>query len=180
MAKNKQAKIHDYDIAFEELYNAYEDCKHRKMSTESAIKFEMDKCLNLFRLWNDLLKCKYKIGKSNVFCIEYPVKREVFAADYRDRIIHHELMLETMKCFEEGFILDSYSCRIGKGTLFGIKQCAKYLQEATENYTKEKYIVKCDLKSFFMTINKETLFTVIWNQIYNYFKDIFSEEKLGF
>lgn len=178
--KSKKEKFHDYDLTFEELLNAYQDCKRRKASSDSAIKFDMDLSLNLFRLWKDLLHSKYQIGKSNVFCIEYPVKREVFAADYRDRIIHHELMLNTMRCFEESFIEDSYSCRVGKGTLYGVKQCAKYIAEATNNYTEGKYIVKCDLKSFFMTINKTDLFNVIWKQMYDFYKDIYSQDKLDF
>lgn len=159
-------------VPYDELYKAYLDCRKRKRSTANAILFEMDENVNLFKLWNELNSMLYAIGRSIAFCVERPVKREVFAADFRDRIVHHLVINRLEKMFEEEFIEDSYSCRKGKGTDYGIKQCAKYIKEATENYTKEAYVIKCDLKSFFMTISKQRLYDKLIRHIEEHYEPI--------
>ena len=159
-------------VSYEELYKAYLDCRKRKRSTANAILFEMDENVNLFKLWNELNSMLYAIGRSIAFCVERPVKREVFAADFRDRIVHHLVINRLEKMFEEEFIEDSYSCRKGKGTDYGIKQCAKYIKEATENYTKKAYVIKCDLKSFFMTISKQRLYDKLIRHIEEHYEPI--------
>lgn len=156
-------KFQNEYVTFEELVKAYIDCRKRKRTTCNALEFEIDDTRKLYKLWIDLNKKEYVIGKSIVFCVDKPVKREVFAADFRDRIVHHLIINRLNDCFEKEFIDDSYSCRVGKGTDYGIRKCEEYIREATDNYSKEKIIVKCDLKSFFMTIDK--------NNLYNKLKD---------
>lgn len=145
-------------VSYEELYQAYIDCRKRKRTTHNALAFEINENVELYKLWLDLNERKYVIGKSIVFCIDKPVKREVFAADFRDRIVHHLVINRINDILEDEFIDDSYSCRKGKGNGYGISKCYQYIQEATNDYTNECYIVKCDLKSFFMTIDKRLLY----------------------
>ena len=145
-------------VTYDELFHAYLDCRKRKRSTHNALEFEINENVELYKLWKDLNEKKYEIGKSIVFCVDKPVKREVFAADFRDRIVHHLVINRINDILEEEFIDDSYSCRKGKGTMYGVERCFEYIKEATENYTKTFYIVKCDLKSFFMTIKKDLLY----------------------
>ena len=152
-------------VSYEELYKAYLDCRKRKRSTYNAIEFEMDENYNLFKLYEALNGLIYKIGRSIAFCVDKPVKREVFAADFRDRIVHHLVINRLENMFEEEFINDSYSCRKGKGTDYGIKRCAEFIRDATENYTKEAHIIKCDLKSFFMTIDKQRLYDKLIDKV---------------
>lgn len=145
-------------VSIEELYEAYYDCVKRKRSTKNCIDFEIDLYKNLYKLYIDLNKKEYKIGKSITFCVTKPVMREVFAGDFRDRIIHHLVIRKIENILENEFIDDSYSCRKGKGTSYGVQKCYEYIKKASRNYTRDCYIVKCDLKSFFMTIDKNLLF----------------------
>lgn len=157
-------KKFDYEyVPYEELYQAYINCRKRKRTTINAMNFEINETKELYKLWYELNTNTYKVGKSIAFCVDRPVKREVFAADFRDRIVHHLLIDRILPFLENEFIKDSYSCRVGKGTLYGVKQCEKYIIEASENFTKNCVIVKCDLKSFFMTINKQHLFDKLVN-----------------
>lgn len=145
-------------VTAEELYNAYEHCLKRKRSTVNAQEFMMNEELFLSRLYYDLNSMKYEVGKSIAFVISEPVYREVFAADFRDRIVHHLIIDRTMKYFEKEFDDDAYSCREGKGVDFGVRQCYEHMKQASEDFTKETYVLKCDLKSFFMTIDKNKLY----------------------
>ena len=145
-------------VTYEELYDAYEECRKHKWKTTNAAAFQVNLPDNLYRLWVDLNKGYYKIGKSIAFIVDKPVKREVFAADFRDRIVHHLVIRRLINTFEDEMIESSFSCRKGKGTLYGVKTLATHVREISNNYTKETYVLKCDIKSFFMSINKELLF----------------------
>lgn len=97
--------------------------------------------------------------------VKRPKLREVFAADFRDRIIHHIIMMRLEPLFEQTFIDDTYNCRKGKGTLYGINRLYDKVREASANYTQECYIGKFDLKGFFMSIHKPTLWIKLRNFI---------------
>lgn len=56
---------------------------------------------------------------------------------------------------------NSYACRKGKGTLYGVKDIARQIAEISSNYTKETWVLKCDLKGFFMSINRNLLSSVV-------------------
>lgn len=104
-----------------ELYNAYIHCRRRKRKTINSIKFEINELYNLYVLYNDLVKYEYVIGKSIAFICYYPKPREIFAADFRDRIVHHLIYDRDISYFENfAWITDTYSCRVNKGTLYGV------------------------------------------------------------
>ena len=154
-------------VTYEELYAAYIDCRRRKRGTANEIIFEINECEKLYNLWIDLNTFNYKVGRSICFIVDKPVPREVFAADFRDRIVHHLFINRILKFFEQEMIEDSYSCRVGKGTQYGVYKCAKYIKECSKNYTKDCHILKCDLKQFFVTINKDILAEMLHDFLIN-------------
>ena len=105
--------------SIEEVYAAYLDCKKRKSKSTSYTRFAANEAANIYSLWEDLNNRTYTIGRSDAFCVTRPKVREVFAAQFRDRIVHHLLMLRLLQHFEEAFIEDTYNCRKGKGTDLG-------------------------------------------------------------
>lgn len=145
-------------IPLEEVFNAYYECRRHKRRTVNALAFELDFEHELIRLWKEINTNKYKIGRSIAFIIKHPVQREVFAANFRDRIVHHLVISKINHLFEEEFSPYSYSCREGKGVLYGVKNTKLQMQECSENYTKDCYILKLDIRSFFMSINKSILY----------------------
>ena len=96
-------------IKLEELFEAYFACRSNKRSTINAIAFEVDYENNLVQLCNDINDGTYQIGKSIAFIVSHPVKREIFAADFRDRIVHHWLINKLNPLFDKEFIYDSYA-----------------------------------------------------------------------
>ena len=145
-------------IELEELFNAYFLCRINKRNTANALAFEIDYENNLVQLCKEINDGTYQIGRSIAFIVDKPVKREIFAADFRDRVVHHLIISKLNQLFEKQFIHDSYSCRVGKGTHFGIQRVDKFIRQCSKNYTKDCYILKLDLQGFFMSINKEILF----------------------
>lgn len=158
-------------IELEDLFQAYYDCRQNKRRTINALSFEVDFEDNLVELWREINRHQYYPGRSIAFIVTKPVLREVFAADFRDRVVHHLLINKLNHIFEQKFIEDSYSCREGKGTLFGVKQIARYMRDCSQNYTKDCYILKMDIKSFFMSIDKKILFRKVRELVVeNYFE----------
>ncbi|MFA6090211.1 MAG: reverse transcriptase/maturase family protein [Candidatus Gracilibacteria bacterium] len=148
-----------------ELFEAYYECRRNKRGTANALAFELDYESNLFALHGEIQSGTYEIGKSIAFIVDKPVKREIFAGDFRDRIIHHYIIRKLNPVFEKLFIHDSYSCREGKGTLFGIRRIDRFLRQATTNYTKDAYVLKLDIQGFFMGIDRSILLSQIFRII---------------
>jgi hypothetical protein len=113
---------------------------------------------NLIELWQEIVERRYNPCQSICFIVDKPVKREVFAADFRDRIVHHLLYNYLSPVLEKHFIHDSYSCRKGKGTHYGIQRVDHFIRSCSDNYRKSCYILKMDIKGYFMAIDREILF----------------------
>ena len=73
-------------------------------------------------------------------------------------------MLRIRNFFEERFISYgnvSYNCRKGFGTLLAVQDLAKKVDKVTCNYTKDAYVGKFDLKSFFMSVSKTKVLEIL-------------------
>ena len=166
-------------ITFEEVVVAYFDCRRHKRNTKQQLEFEINLWDNLYRIYLDLNRLNYTLQESIAFIVKRPVYREVFAAKFRDRIVHHILYNKVNHIFEEHIFIDNcYACRKGKGTLYGIKKCSEYIRECSCNYTKTCYIFKGDLKSFFMNIDKHRLYKITLHVINKYGE--FSSDEIYF
>lgn len=141
-----------------EVIDAYYHCRKRKRSTVNAMQFEVYWEEECRRLWEDINSGTYRPGRSIAFIVNKPVKREIFAADFRDRVVHHLIADKIIGILEAQFINDSYSTREGKGTLFGINRIAEQLRKVSRDYTEDCYIMRLDIEGFFMSIVKQMLF----------------------
>jgi RNA-directed DNA polymerase len=143
---------------FEKLYSAYLNCRKEKRRTINALKFEFNLEENLFVLLEKLKLRKYRPGKSICFVVTDPVAREIFAAEFKDRIIHHLLVKEIEIFGERKFIFNSFSCRKGKGTHLAVNRLKKSIRE---HYKKKIYYLQMDIAGFFMAIDKKILYTIL-------------------
>ena len=141
-----------------DLFRAYYDARKNKRNTHNALAFELHYERELLRLHDEIINKRYKPRPSICFIVNQPVKREVFAADFRDRIIHHLIYNYISTVFENRFINDSYSCRKGKGTHYGIKRVDHFIRSCSENYHRDCYILKIDIKGYFMSVDRSLLY----------------------
>lgn len=144
-----------------DLFQAYYDARKNKRSTINALEFELDYEKNLLQLHEDLLSEKYTISKSICFISFYPVRREIFAGNFRDRVIHHLVFNYLNPLFERLFINDSYSCRKNRGTSHGIKRLDHFIRSCSQNYSQDCYILKLDISGYFMSIDRVILYQKI-------------------
>ena len=140
-------------FTYNEIYEAYLDCYKNKKNSPGAILFRENLYNNIKILTDEINNHCYNPLPSTVFVITDPKLREIFAANFRDRIIHHLIIIELLPYFEEYFIQDSFSCMPGRGTLHGIQKMASYMDLCEKDW----YVMKMDVKSFFMGIRKSLL-----------------------
>lgn len=147
----------------EELYLAYVMARKGKQNTVNVQKFEYNRDINLVLLAEDILSFKYKPTRSVAFIISEPTVREIFAADFRDRIVHHFLINQVGDFWEKRLSSRSFSCRRQKGTLYGIKRLEKDVQKVTCNWQKPAWVMKLDLQGYFMSLPRAGLVEkVVW------------------
>lgn len=147
----------DFSFTYDEVFAAFTDCLKHKKNTKGAKDFCLDKVSNLLELTDEINSKTYRIGTSQAFIITDPKVREVFAAAFRDRIVHHLIIKELEPYFERYFISTTFSCLKGRGTLHGVQKLASILDEKSEHYARPYYIAKLDYQSFFMSLDKELL-----------------------
>jgi RNA-directed DNA polymerase len=151
------AKEGHADFSFSDLAQAYFDCREHKRNTRSALVFEQNLEHNLFRLWDDLQSGTYRPGPSICFVITRPKPREVWAANFRDRIAHHLLYNRIAPRFHRSFIADSCACIPGRGTLYAAKRLEAKVRSVTQNWSRPAFYLKCDLANFFVSIDKRVV-----------------------
>lgn len=140
-----------------DLYRAYKDARKHKRGRAYQLKFEYNLEENMVALRDELFSRTYSPLPSNCFVIHDPKMREVFAANFRDRIVHHLFYNYTHAIFERTFIYDSYSCIKNRGTHFGIERLKHHIRSVSAGYSKPCYVLKIDIRGYFMNINRKTL-----------------------
>lgn len=147
------------------LVQAYRDCRRHKRNTRSALQFEMNLERNLIALDDDLLSGEYRPGRSICFAITYPKPREVWAADFRDRIVHHLIYNYLAPIFLPRFIADSCACIPGRGTLYAAQRLEKHILSVTQGWQQPARYIKADFANFFVSIDKRVLWPLLANRI---------------
>jgi len=153
-----------------DLFRAYFDTRKNKRKTANALAFEAGYEEKIFKLYDEIINRKYKIGQSICFMVQKPVKREIFAADFRDRVVHHILVDYLERMWEKIFIYDSYACRKEKGTHRAVLRLQSFIRKVSKNGKARSYYLQLDIKSFFINIDKEILFSLIRRRTRN--KDV--------
>jgi len=148
-------------FTYRNIYEAYLDCARKKSNKNTHIEFFSNLEENLYNLFEDLKSRKYKIGKSMCFVVKDPCIREVFAGNFRDRIVHHLLINQIEFYFERFFIYDSFSCRKNKGIHLGVKRLQNRIKSLERKSCQIPYYIKLDIDSFFMSVDKDVLYSIL-------------------
>lgn len=143
-----------------DLYQAYYDAKRHKSKRSYVRKWEANLKYNMEDLCDDLYSRRYKPLPSKCFIVDYPKKREIFAAVFRDRIVHHLYFNYTNQLFERTFIQDTYSCIKGRGTHYGIGRIRDFCRRESHNWQRACYVMHLDIRGYFMHIVRERLLEI--------------------
>lgn len=141
-----------------DLRRAYRKAREHKATTASCIRCTIDLEETLDGLARSILDGSYALSPSICFIVTDPVLREIIAADFRDRIVHHYVFDYLNPWLERELIEDAYSCREGKGTSYGVDRLEHHIRSCSQNYTRECWVLQCDISGYFMSINRRQLY----------------------
>lgn len=121
------------------------------------LRFEMNQERELVRLRDELMARRYAPRPSSCSIVHDPKMREVFAAEFRDRVVHHLFYNYTHEVFERSFVADSYSCIEGRGTHYGIERLKHHIRSCSQNWARPCFVLKLDVRGYFMHIRRDIL-----------------------
>lgn len=172
------------DKYVEGWFDALDDCCAKKKTSSQCVMYRLIWHEDLLDLAREVYERTYRPTTSTCFIVTRPKLREVFAANFRDRIVQHWLCLRLEPLFEARFVEHgnvSFNCRKGFGTFACIDQLTKNTIEVSDNYSHEAWYAQFDIKGFFMSIDCECLLKYLLPFIkekWNYWKGTIYEQDL--
>lgn len=136
-----------------------------KRKRADVAEFSLHLMQNISDLHRDLADRSYRHGSYAAFKINDPKPRDIHKASVRDRLVHHAVYRILYPYFDQKFIFDSYSCRIGKGTYRATERFITFARKASLNHTRTVWVLKCDIKKFFANINHKILKGIVERNI---------------
>ena len=152
-------------ISLENLFLAWDEFKTGKLGKYDVLEFEWNLEQNIFKLHRDLKYHKYIHGVYTKFSICDPKYRIIHKATVRDRVLHHAIYRVLSPIFEPSFISHSFSCRVDKGTHKGVGALASFSNTVSKNNSKTCWVLKCDIKKFFDSVDQKILLDIIQKRI---------------
>lgn len=164
--------MHTYDtiISIENLLGAWKGFKNGKRNKRDVALFERDLMNNIFELHYQLKQKRYTHSSYKAFKINDPKPRDIHKSLVKDRLLHHALYRQLYWFFDKKFIFDSYSCRVGKGTHKAMNRFRSFGRIVSRNDTRTCWVLKCDIRKFFASIDHAILKSILEIDIYD--KDI--------
>ena len=152
-------------ITLEHLLEVWQQFVKGKRNRRDVADFEVRLVDNLVVLQRELVQGTYRHGRYTPFTISDPKPRSIHKARVRDRVVHHLLYRMLYVYFDMRFVYDSYSCRVEKGTHKALERFRKFALTVSCNYTRTVWVLKCDVRKFFATIDHIVLKNILHERI---------------
>jgi len=155
--------IHSFEdiISIENLLSAWKEFKKGKGNRFDVGEFELRLMDNILELRSDLINHTYKHGGYQAFNVCDPKPRNIHKAGVRDRILHRAIYRILYPFFDRIFVSDSFSCRNNKGTHKAINRFRDFAYKVSKNNTQNCWVLKCDIKKFFASIDHKILLDIL-------------------
>lgn len=147
--------------AIDNLLEAWREFLPGKRKRRDVQEFSLRLMDNILALHRDLRNHTYSHGPYQAFSICDPKPRSIHKAAVRDRLAHHAIYRKLYPFFDRVFISDSYSCRVGKGTHRALNRFREFGYRVSESSTKTCWVLKCDIKKCFASIDQEILLGIL-------------------
>jgi len=152
-------------INVDNLLLAWKEFIKGKRNKKDVQIFQFNLMDNILQLHEDLKNHMYKHGGYECFKISDPKPRIIHKALVRDRLLHHAVYRILYPFFDKTFIAGSFSCRNNKGTHKAINKFREFANIISKNNTKTCWVLKCDIKKFFASIDQNILMDILEQRI---------------
>ena len=148
-------------FSFRSLWQAYRSCRRRKRGSANAQRYEVHLLDHLVETLKALQSRQYAPSRSLCFLAQQPKMREIHAADFTDRVVHHLLVPRLEVLYEPIFIHDLYSNRKGRGIHSAVERLGHFMRSVSDNGNKTAWFLQLDIRNFFNTIDRIRLLGMI-------------------
>lgn len=168
---------YNYLLDFEKIESVYNTIKTNSRHKEKIISFHIFKNVNFQDIYDSLKNKNYTHKKYNLFLIKEPKYRLIMSECMPDKIVNHLVSKYVLFPLIEPKLIDmNVATRPNKGTKMALFYVKKYINKLKENNDKI-YILKCDIRKFFYSIDHNILLDKLSNiiedkDIYNLIKTI--------
>ncbi len=152
---------------YHDLMLAYRDCRLHKPASHSQVEFEIRLAQNIGALFDEIQSGRYRPRPATCFVVTRPKPREIFAADFRDRVVHHLLVTQLEPVWERKFIFSSFACRQGKGPHGAVRYLQRRVREISQGGLKPVWILQLDIEKFFVTIDRTIVCDLLLKHCHN-------------
>lgn len=152
-------------ISIDNLLEAWREFLNGKRSRKDVQHFELNLMGNILTLHRQLASLIYKHSAYQAFNISDPKPRSIHKAKVRDRLLHHAIYRDLYPIFDRVFIAHSYSCRKNKGTHKAVNVFREMAFKASSNHTKTLWVLKCDVRKFFASVDHAILARILAKHI---------------
>ncbi len=142
------------------LYIAYYKAVRTKRLKPEARLYAQYFHSNIKALQTQLLSGTIEVGNYHYFKIYDPKERQICAASFPERVLHHALMNVCHPYFERQLIFDTYATRPDKGTHAALRRAQQFVKQYT-------WVAKLDVRKYFDSISH----TVLKQELQLIFKD---------
>lgn len=157
--------LFDKIISLPNLFSAWGEFKRGKLKKQDVASFSIDVEEYVFGLHRDLIHSEYNHHPYSSFFVCDPKRRKIHKAKVRDRLFHHAIFRVLEHLFDRSFIFDSYSSRTGKGIHKAHERFKKFAWRLSRNNTKTVWVLKCDIRKFFDSVDQKILLTFLAKEI---------------
>ena len=146
--------------SFENLHAAFVKAARGKRNRPDVARFGMRWETTLADLSQRLLSGEYVPGDYRVFTVHEKKTRTIMAAPFIDRIVHHAVCNIVTPHLEGSMSPNSCANRIGMGTRRGLELFGRFAH-------RYPYALKCDIRQFFPSIDREILLSLLRSKIHD-------------
>jgi len=134
----------------ENLQLAFWKASQGKRHRPEQQAFAANLSAELERMRVGLLTGDYPVGNYTRFMIYDPKEREICAAAFSQRLLHHALMNVCDPRFEKWLVFDTYACRKEKGKFKAVLRAQKFART-------HEWFLKADVRKFFDSVPYDKL-----------------------
>lgn len=156
---------HAHPFGLKAVWRAYQACRRGKRTARDTQAYEAHLLDKLVGSRDALASASWRPSRTFSFVVSRPKLREIHAAPFADRVVHHVIADRLARLYEPVFIHDSYANRLGKGTHAAVERLQTFMRSVTQGGAVPAFALQLDIANFFNSIHRPTLFRLLQHRL---------------
>ena len=147
------------------MWRAYQACRRGKRTARDTQAYEARLLDKLVGSQDALASASWRPSRTYSFVVSRPKLREIHAAPFADRVVHHVIVERLARLYEPVFVHDSFANRLGKGTHAAVDRLQTFMRSVSQGGAVPAHALQLDIANFFNSIHRPTLFRLVQGRL---------------